>query len=85
MYADGAPHNGLREVDKASSRGLHASNVAGSHPDNFGLSGKMLYVLEKNVVYFGGKSYIFRLGRLAALRAPVSCLDDGLDGLDISG
>ena len=25
------------------------------------------------------------MGRLAARRAPVSCLDDGLDGLDISG
>ena len=46
----------------ASSRGLHASNGAGSHPDNVGLSRKMLYVLEKNVVCFGGKSCIFRLG-----------------------
>ena len=65
LYADGAPHNGLREVDEASSRGLHAWNGAGSHPDNFGFSGKHLYVLEKNVVYFGEKSCIFRLGRLS--------------------
>ena len=49
-------------MDMTSSRGLHAANVAGSHPDNFGFSGKMLYVLEKNVVYFGEKSCIFRLG-----------------------
>ena len=53
LYADGAPHNGLREVDEAGSRGLHASNGAGSHPDNFGFWRKMLYILEKNVVFFG--------------------------------
>ena len=29
LYADGAPHNGLREVDEARSSGLHASKVAG--------------------------------------------------------
>ena len=53
LYLDGAPHNGLREVDEASSRGLHASNGAGSHPDNFGFWRKMLYILEKKVVFFG--------------------------------
>ena len=52
LYADGAPHNGLREVDEARSSGLHASNVAGSHPKNFGFSGKMLYVWRKKVVLF---------------------------------
>ena len=45
-------------MDEARSRGLHASNVTGSHPDNFGFSGKKLYVLEKKVVFF-------RLGRLS--------------------
>ena len=58
LYADGAPHKGLWEVDEARSSGLHASKVAGSHPDNFGFWRKMLYVLEKNVV-------LFRLGRLS--------------------
>ena len=53
LYEDGAPHNGLREVDEASSRGLHASNGAGSHPDNFGFWRRMLYILEKKVVFFG--------------------------------
>ena len=62
LYADGAPHKGLRAVDEARSRGLHASKVAGSHPDNFGFWRKMLYILEKNVVYFGEKCCIFRLG-----------------------
>ena len=52
LYADGAPHNGLREVDEARSSGLHASNVAGSHPKNFGFSGKMLYVWRKKDVLF---------------------------------
>ena len=65
LYADGAPHNGLREVDEARSRGLHASNVAGSHPYNFGFSGKKLYSLRKNVVCFGEKVVLFRLGRLS--------------------
>ena len=41
LYADGAPHNGLREVDEARSSGLHASKVEGSHPDNFGFSRKI--------------------------------------------
>ena len=26
MYADGAPHNGLREVEEAMPSGLHAPN-----------------------------------------------------------
>ena len=59
MYADGAPHNGLREVEEARPSGLHAPNVAGSHPDNFGFSGKMLSSLRKNVVYFGEKCCMF--------------------------
>ena len=62
LYADGAPHNGLREVDEASSSGLHASNVAGSHPYNFGFSGKMLYILRKNVVCFAEKVVLFSAG-----------------------
>ena len=32
LYADGALHNGLREVDDARSSGLHASKVECSHP-----------------------------------------------------
>ena len=55
LYADGALHNGLREVDDARSSCLHASKVEGSHPDNFGFSGKILYILEKYFVCFGEK------------------------------
>ena len=54
LYADGARHNGLREVGEARSSGLHAPNVPGSHPANFGFCGKKLH--------FAGKSRIFLLG-----------------------
>jgi hypothetical protein len=36
-------------------------------------------------VLVSGAGWLADMGRLAARRAPVSCLDDGLDGLDISG
>ena len=66
LYADGAPHKGLREVDEARSSGLHASKVAGSHPDNFGFWRKMLYILEKNVVFFGW-AWLSRNGKAETL------------------
>jgi hypothetical protein len=48
-------------VEEARTSGLHAPNVAGSHPHFFGFSRKILYVLEKNFVCFGEKcSMIWR-------------------------
>ena len=58
LYAAGGPHKGLLEVEEARFSGLHAPNVAGSHPHIIGFSGKMLYILEKNVVYFGEKKVV---------------------------
>ena len=55
QYADGARHNGLREVEEARTSGLHEPKVAGSHPANFGFWGEKLH--------FAKKSCIFRLGR----------------------
>ena len=52
QYADGARHNGLREVEEARTSGLHAPKVAGSHPANFGFCGKKSH-LRKKVVFFG--------------------------------
>ena len=54
QYADGARHNGLREVEEARTSGLHAPKVAGSHPANFELCRKKSH--------FAKKSCIFRLG-----------------------